>query len=112
MPRVRSVVLSLAVCATLLLTPGCDGKPPVVLGSQQKVDAAKRDPVRARERLAQLQIEYSPEKFIETARNGDTTAIRLFLETGMDVNTVVTFDQTPLSALMAAAAKGRTETVK
>ncbi|HEX4999201.1 MAG TPA: ankyrin repeat domain-containing protein [Terriglobia bacterium] len=63
----------------------------------------------AREKLGQLRVDYSADAFIKQAGEGDTIAVRTFLEAGMDVDQR---DTDGFTALIKAAQMGRTETVQ
>lgn len=45
------------------------------------------DPVQARKDLKAMGVEYNGQEFAKAAGNGDTAAVQLFLDAGMDVNT-------------------------
>ena len=51
---------------------------------------------KARQELAQLNLEYSESTFIESARDGNADAVKLFLEGGMDPDVKTREGQTPL----------------
>ena len=68
-----------------------------------------RSPETARKDLSKLNVQYSPEQFLNSAKNGNTKVVELFLQAGMDVNTKNADGQT---ALMLAAYSGHTDTVK
>jgi ankyrin repeat protein len=63
----------------------------------------------ARIKLTQMSLAYTPHTFVQSARNGDVTAVRLFMAAGMDVNVT---DDEGLTALMAAAGKGHSTIVE
>jgi ankyrin repeat protein len=63
----------------------------------------------ARAKLEQMEIEYTPENFIESAWTCDPIVVDLFLKAGMNVNIK---DEDGLTALMMAAGSGSPETVK
>src|SRR5207249_4556288 len=44
------------------------------------------DPVQARKDLKAMGVEYTEQDFAKVAGNGDVTAIQLFVDSGMDVN--------------------------
>jgi len=44
------------------------------------------DPVEARKEIKQMGIEYTEQQFATSAGAGDMTAVKLFLDAGMDVN--------------------------
>jgi ankyrin repeat protein len=56
--------------------------------------------------LTRLNLKFSPDDFVRSAESGDLKAFQLFLDAGMDVNSV---NSSGLTALMAAAQKGRIE---
>ena len=60
----------------------------------------------ARQALAQMNIEYSEQQFAKAAGAGDMTAVRLFVDAGMDVNSGGG------AAIGLAAGRGQTEMVK
>ena len=66
--------------------------------------------IEARKELGQLNIQYSPEAFVESSMNGDILAVTLFIEAGMDVNE--RHGGSGMTVLIAAASKGRTELVQ
>jgi hypothetical protein len=70
---------------------------------------AKQSPEAARIQLTQMSLAYTPEKFVQTARDGDETAVALFLAAGMDVNVT---DNEGVTALMAAAGKGHSNIIE
>jgi len=112
--------------ATLVLLSACSGM----------------TPESARKELGRMNIQYNPSAFIDAATNDDAVAVELFLKAGMDVNArdpagrlAYMFTSKPLSAglelkeavahymndeckangttaLMGAAATGRTQIVK
>ena len=45
--------------------------------------ACAKSPEDARKELGRLGIQYSEEAFIKSSENGDTLAVKLFLDTGM-----------------------------
>jgi ankyrin repeat protein len=55
-----------------------------------------QNPETARKELATLNLAYSPLAFVESAANGDMTAVRLFLDAGMSPNAKENGDSTPL----------------
>jgi ankyrin repeat protein len=48
--------------------------------------ASATDPVSARKDIKQMGIEYTEQQFATSAGAGDMTAVKLFLDAGMDVN--------------------------
>jgi len=72
--------------------------------------AHSKSQLDARKELGQMNIQYSPEVFVESAANGDVLAVTLFLEAGMNVNEK--HGDSGMTALIAAASKGRTEVVR
>lgn len=64
------------------------------------------DPVAARKDLKQMGLEYTEQQFAKSAGAGDMTAVKLFLDGGMDVNAGGGV------ALGLAAGRGQTEMVK
>src|SRR5579862_734460 len=66
-------------------------------------------PKEAREKLAQMGIVYSKDVFISCAAQGNTDAVTLFLDAGMDPNTK---DSNDWTALLEAAQYGKTNTVQ
>ncbi|HEY0090767.1 MAG TPA: ankyrin repeat domain-containing protein [Candidatus Lokiarchaeia archaeon] len=61
-------------------------------------------PEKARKKLIEFGIKYSPNDFINKAVEGDLYATKLFLSAGMDVNTK---DEKGMTALMWAAFMGK-----
>src|SRR5262249_17078133 len=49
--------------------------------------AIATDPVQARKDIKAMGMEYTGQDFAKAAGNGDMTAVQLFLDAGMDVNT-------------------------
>ena len=68
-----------------------------------------KSPETARKDLSKLNVQYSPEQFLNSARDGNTKVVELFLQAGMNVNTKNADGQT---ALMLAAYSGHIDTVK
>jgi len=64
------------------------------------------DPVAARKDIKQMGIEYTEQQFATSAGAGDMTAVNLFLDAGMDVNSGGG------AALGLAAGRGQIEMVK
>jgi uncharacterized protein len=64
------------------------------------------DPVKARQDLQQMDVEYTEQQFATSAGAGDTTAVLLFLDAGMDVNAGGG------AALGVAAGRGKLDMVK
>lgn len=64
------------------------------------------DPVAARKDLKQMGVEYTEQQFAKSAGAGDMTAVKLFLDAGMDVNAGGS------AALGLAAGRGQLEMVK
>lgn len=69
-------------------------------------DMAVADAVSARKDLNQMGIEYSEQQFAKSAGAGDMTAVKLFLEAGIDVNAGGG------AALGLAAGRGKLDVVK
>lgn len=67
---------------------------------------AAADPVQARKDLKAMGLEYSGQDFAKAAGNGDMTAVQLFLDAGMDVNTGGG------AAIGLAAGRGQTKMVQ
>ena len=63
-------------------------------------------PVEARKEIKQMGIEYTEQQFATSAGAGDMTAVKLFLDAGMDVNAGGG------SALGLAAGRGQIEMVR
>ena len=83
---------------------------PVVLAVSGCRSSAQDDPrQQAREALIKRQIPFSEDSFIESAKNGDAVAVRLFLQAGVNVHAK---DQDGWTALMYAAFGGYDEIVK
>lgn len=68
--------------------------------------AQATDAVQARKDLKQMGLDYSEQQFAKSAGEGDKTAVQLFLDAGMDVNSGGG------AALGLAAGRGKTEMVK
>jgi uncharacterized protein len=64
------------------------------------------DPVEARKDIKQMGIEYTSQQFATSAGTGDMTAVKLFLDAGMDINSGGG------AALGLAAGRGQIEMVK
>ena len=64
------------------------------------------DPVQARKDIKEMGIEYTEQQFATSAGAGDMTAVNLFLDAGMDVNSGGG------AALGLAAGRGQLEMVK
>jgi hypothetical protein len=64
------------------------------------------DPVSARKDIMQMGIEYTEKQFATSAGAGDMTAVKLFLDAGMDVNAGGG------AALGLSAGRGQVEMVK
>src|SRR5262245_40830140 len=62
----------------------------------------------ARMELAQMNIPYTEMNFIETARQGNSTAVSLFIDAGMDLEA---HDRVGQTALMTATLANQLETV-
>jgi ankyrin repeat protein len=62
----------------------------------------------ARSELARIPLPYTPDALIESAKNGDLRAVKLFLAAGMDPNGK---NKDGTTALMSAAGKGHLEIV-
>jgi ankyrin repeat protein len=68
-----------------------------------------KSPEEARRELRQMNVEYSENSFIKSAKEGDILAIRLFLNAGMNPNAK---DGEGKTALIAASEAGRDQVVK
>ncbi len=68
-----------------------------------------KNPESARKDLSTLNVVYTPDQFLNSAKDGNTKVVELFLQAGMDVNVKNGDGQT---ALMLAAYSGHTDTVK
>ena len=64
------------------------------------------DPLEARKDIKQMGLEYTSQQFATSAGSGDMTAVNLFLDAGMDVNSGGG------AALGLAAGRGQIEMVK
>lgn len=82
------------LCASLLILMSC---------------ASPAGPEAARAKLIELGIPFSTESFVLAARNGDSLAVALFMEAGMDADHAHAEDVTPLAA---AALYGQTKIVR
>lgn len=79
----------------------------VLLFSSVMVNACfAGDPIEARKALKQMGVEYTEQQFATSAGAGDMTAVKLFLDAGMDVNAGGG------AALGLAAGRGQIEMVK
>jgi ankyrin repeat protein len=76
-----------------------------LLGSAQAISAPP-DPVQARKDLKAMGLEYHGQDFAKAAGNGDLTAVKLFLDAGIDIN------EGGGAALGLAAGRGKLEMVK
>ncbi len=63
---------------------------------------------QAVQELEKLNVKFTPDDFVQSAEKGDTKAIQLFLNAGMDCNVQ---SVTGVTALMAAAKNGRVDVV-
>jgi uncharacterized protein len=68
--------------------------------------AVAADAVQARKDIKAMGMEYTGQEFAKAAGNGDMTAVKLFLDAGMDVN------EGGSAAIGLAAGRGKTEMVK
>jgi hypothetical protein len=73
--------------------------------SQARI-AAAADPVQARKDLKAMGVDYNGQEFAKAAGKGDMTAVQLFLDAGMDVNTGGG------AAIGLAAGRGQTKMVQ
>ncbi len=90
----------LGQCAiVLVLTLG-------VVGCGRSPEKAVKEP---RKELAALNLQFTPDDFVRSAGNGDLTAVKLFLDAGMAVDTR---GSTTFTALAAAAMRGHLPVVK
>lgn len=69
-------------------------------------NAFAADAVQARKDIKAMGMEYTEQDFSKAAGNGDMTAVKLFLDGGMDVNSGAG------AAIGLAAGRGKTEMVK
>jgi len=69
-------------------------------------NAVAADAVQARKDIKAMGLEYTGQEFAKVAGNGDLTAIKLFLDAGMDIN------EGGGAALGLAAGRGKLEMVK
>jgi uncharacterized protein len=74
--------------------------------SLQSGIAVAADAVQARKDIKAMGMEYNGQEFAKVAGNGDMTAVKLFLDAGMDVN------EGGSAAIGVAAGRGKTEMVK
>lgn len=86
----------LATVAVALALTGCGRSP----------DKAVKEP---RKELAALNLQFTPDDFVQSAGNGDLTAVKLFLDAGMAVDTR---GSTSFTALAAAVMRGHLPVVK
>lgn len=68
--------------------------------------AAAADAAQARKDIKAMGMEYTGQDFAKAAGNGDMTAVKLYLDAGMDVN------EGGSAAIGLAAGRGKTEMVK
>ena len=68
--------------------------------------ASAADPAGARKEITQIGLEYTEQQFAKSAGAGDMTAVKLFLDAGMDVNAGGG------AALGLSAGRGQLEMVK
>ena len=68
--------------------------------------ASAADPVQARKDLKAMGVEYNAQEFAKAAGNDDMTAVQLFLDAGMDVNSGGG------AAIGLAAGRGKTKMVQ
>ena len=68
--------------------------------------ASAAEPVEARKDIKQMGIEYTSQQFATSAGAGDMTAVKLFLDAGMEINSGGG------AALGVAAGRGQIEMVK
>ena len=80
-----------------------------LLGMQILITGCTKSPDAARKELSGLNIPYTTEQFLNSAKDGNTKAVRLFLQAGMNVNEKNSDGQT---ALMLASYSGHIDTVK
>lgn len=78
----------------------------IVCGVVWASTAAAVDPVQARKDLKAMGVEYNSQEFAKAAGNDDMTAVKLFLDAGMDVNAGGG------AAIGLAAGRGRTKMVQ
>jgi ankyrin repeat protein len=64
---------------------------------------------QAIEEIGRLNLKFSADDFVKSVENGDSKAVSLFFQAGIDVNAQ---NSEGVTALMAAAQKGRAEIVK
>lgn len=74
--------------------------------SFQPCVASAADAVQARKDIKAMGMEYNGQEFAKAAGNGDMTAVKLFLDAGMDVN------EGGSAAIGLAAGRGKAEMVK
>ena len=77
-----------------------------MVGCGRSPDKAVKEP---RQELAGLNLQFTPDDFVRSAGNGDLTAVKLFLDAGMGVDTR---GSTSFTALAAAAMRGHLPVVK
>lgn len=78
----------------------------VLCGMVATGPSAAADPVQARKDIKAMGIEYTEQDFAKAAGNGDMTAVQLFLDAGMDVNSGGG------AAIGLAAGRGQTKMVQ
>src|SRR6266508_3607352 len=86
-------------CLSFALNPGVAAQDPAI--------SPEREAARAK--LGQLGVDYSRDSLVKRAGEGDTIAVKLLIAAGMPVDARNSEGKT---ALMGAAAAGRTETAQ
>ncbi len=95
----RIKAYNLEVRKTLHATQGEETRFPIRVSSR---DAARAE-------LAKNRLKYTPDAFVESAKNGNLTAVKLFLAAGMDPNVK---DESENTAMIYAAGNGHTAVVE
>ncbi len=81
----------------------------ILFVSSMSLIGCTKTPETARKDLSRLNVQYTPEQFLNSAKDGNTKVVELFLQAGMNVNVKNDNGQT---ALMLAASSGHIKTVK
>jgi ankyrin repeat protein len=103
-----NAILAIATAAGVRSSEAAEASPPQ-RGPQvtQPPIAASRQ--AAREKLGLLRVDYSADSFVKQAAEGDTIAVKTFLDAGMEIDSR---DAAGFTALMKAAQMRKTETAQ
>ena len=103
----RTLFLALIITLLIPLT-ACN----LQIGNDQESPSAQPDietPEGAREKIADLNIQYTINEFVKCARESDMVAVELFLTAGMNPNAK---DSSGVTALEAATQAGHTDIIE